>query len=1052
MKTSIRFLAVIFAVAMMVLSIVTVSANSFSDVTNDTPHAKAIDSLTSLGIIHGYEDSTFRPDLPVRRDEMAKLVYTTYTTSIDAGDGVVTFPDVPANSWAKGYISWCAGKKIVGGYEDGTFKPEGNVTYDEALKMVCATLGYVDFNPEMWPVDVRLKALIDLNLGEGLDGVAGDAVLTRAQVAQLFQNSLDEPMYVAPLTEEEKKKPQFGTAPAVQTLAADVWGYTEAVAEIVATENWGFVVPYAIDPQVAEDEYLSQGKELPTSIAADKVVSRTYPKTDREDVIKLRFLDTEGNVIIENGIEKLESVKLADLDLDAYVGKTDDLLGRCINIFINKKGEYTSSNLKGKAVDGFTGTYSNYASLPEDEVNYTHTASKKLGQRYHRYGIKIDGITHEYEDFQAIRKLVYMTDGTVLAQPATTSGGAYYLDEDGNVINKFEFGAWSGSSNPSNAYKALSFPRGIIESSSVSSNRKAIDADGDGYYEYLVYHYNAAYIVESVSRKQIKLKSAYSTATYTYDADKFHSDAMPEKDDIIVGYFIGNDFYHVGTANMITAFSTKYSQGSSSTSTALYGYATYSSTNAYATGSQGGKTVINGVIDSMTPYVGFNSAIGDYNYANYYIYNGSIIYATVATAEDLKNVLGGQNRAILMFVDKPTEPQINEKTKAYEVFYPAYLIINGKEELVNLKSTNAINGSEAATIAQDGSMYRAYTKDGIVMYRNMLVSYEVDADGYYSLTTADKIVPADGEKIIAKNGYFLSIDPSTEIISIVDGSDNKIETNILADGTSIIYYPYTKKTTGAHEYIDFYLGSEIPKDFNKIELTGDTYLTLDDKTGFYILSTAMVGLDGFDSVGTSTKKDDYKTDARYHLIALDDSDAVYDDADEEVYANYYFMGIYEGTEVTGPNKEIEEDKALDALTAGIYAWNGDDDYVAVDETLASYSVEDIETILVDMSLVFTDDTTAGYKINETTKIIAIKDVPDNDEEEFLFTEITIDDLDVLLETIADYNEIESASEKLTAKIGTYKDDAKKTQVAYIIVDWVEYNEELEAYTFAGETK
>jgi hypothetical protein len=172
MKTSMRYLAVVFAVAMM-LCVLTVSAATFTDIKNDTPHVKAIESLTSLGILHGYEDGTFKPDLPVRRDEMAKLVYTTFTASTDAGDGVVTFPDVPANSWAKGYISWCAGKNIVGGYEDGTFKPEGNVTYDEALKMICAMLGYTDFKPGMWPVDVRLKALIDLNLGEELADLTG---------------------------------------------------------------------------------------------------------------------------------------------------------------------------------------------------------------------------------------------------------------------------------------------------------------------------------------------------------------------------------------------------------------------------------------------------------------------------------------------------------------------------------------------------------------------------------------------------------------------------------------------------------------------------------------------------------------------------------------------------------------------------------------------------------------------------------------------------------------------------------------------------------------
>ena len=1086
MKTSIRFLAVIFAVAMMVLSIVTVSANSFSDVTNETPHAKAIDSLTTLGIIHGYEDNTFRPDLPVRRDEMAKLVYTTFTTSTDAGDGVVTFPDVASSSWAKGHISWCAGMKIVGGYEDGTFKPEGNVTYDEALKMVCAMLGYVDFNPEMWPVDVRLKALIDLDLGEGLEDVAGDAVLTRAQVAQLFQNSLDEPMYVAPLTEEEKKKPQFSTTPTVLTLAADVWGYTEVVAEIVATENFGLVVPTKLKEGAEKKTEFVNNVDITTTAATDVDVV-TYTKTGEENAIKLRFLDTEGNAIIENGVEKVETVELEDLALEAYVGKTDDLLTRCINVFINKKGEYTSSTLKGKVIEGFSGTYSN-PSVPEDEVSYTHKPAKKTGQRYHYYGIKIDGITHQYEDFQAIRKLVYLDkaarealgypEGSVLAMPATTSSGRYYLDDKDNVMNMFQYGSWGTTSGgPSSSYKTLSFPRAIINGGTNPNVRKAIDADGDGYYEYLSFNYYYAYFVESVSKKQITLKSAYSTTTFTYDADEFYSDAMPEKGDLIVGYPIADEFHHVGTANVITAFATKYSVSSTASSTTtLYGYTTYSGNTSLALGcSESGKSVLESIIEApeMKPYVGFNTAIGNYNYANYYIYDGSIVYASLATESDLKNVTGGQNKAILMFVDKPTELQLNEKTKKYETFYPAYLIINGKEELVNLKSTNAINGSEAATIAQDGSMYRAYLKNGYTMYRNMLVSYEVDADGYYSLTTADKVVPEDGEKIIkladCTNGCYLSIDPALEIMSIVDEDGNpviikdddkndiELRDNIIANGSSIIYYTYTDDydvTEGLHEYVGFYLGSEIPKDFNKIELTGDTYLTVDETTGYFALSTTMVA-QGFDDVGTTSKKDQYKTDARLHLIALKDSHPLYDETDDKVYANYHFQNIYDGKEVTGMNKKQKYSAATDVFTEGIYAWNGEkthENYIDVRSPSSSVSClksENIERVVSNVSLIFTNNTTAGYKINETTRIIAIKYGPEHPDEEFLFEEITIKDLETLLETIEEYNKEESANKKLTAKIGTYVDDDKKTQVAYIIVDWVEYDEELEAYTFRG---
>ena len=162
MKTSVRFLAVLVAVLMIATTAISVSA--FSDVEEGYEHATAIATLSQLGVIGGYEDGTFKPENNVERDEMAKLVYVLYTTFQTAGKGTAKFSDLAADNWAAGYVTWCSAKSIVGGYEDGSFRPDNNVTYDEALKMVCATLGYTDFDSALWPTDVRQKALKDLKL------------------------------------------------------------------------------------------------------------------------------------------------------------------------------------------------------------------------------------------------------------------------------------------------------------------------------------------------------------------------------------------------------------------------------------------------------------------------------------------------------------------------------------------------------------------------------------------------------------------------------------------------------------------------------------------------------------------------------------------------------------------------------------------------------------------------------------------------------------------------------------------------------------------------
>ena len=221
----------------VIMSMFTVSA--FNDVNDGYEHKYAISTLTQLGVINGYEDGTFRPEDTVERDEMAKLVFVLYTTMNDAGNGAVKFDDVTADNWAAGYISWCAAKSIVGGYSDGTFRPDGEITYDEALKMTCAMLGYTDFNSELWPVDVRQKALTELNLGENIEAEGSDK-LTRGQVAQLLYNALDTAMnetYNKIYHEQYEQIDKDGkitgyiTVPVqvkiAKTLAKDTWGFEE---------------------------------------------------------------------------------------------------------------------------------------------------------------------------------------------------------------------------------------------------------------------------------------------------------------------------------------------------------------------------------------------------------------------------------------------------------------------------------------------------------------------------------------------------------------------------------------------------------------------------------------------------------------------------------------------------------------------------------------------------------------------------------------------------------------------------------------------------------
>ena len=112
----------------------------------DIKNADAVDMLTALGVIDGYDDGSFKPDATVTRAEAAKMIFTIRNGGNDNADaftgGKTTFTDVYAGYWAEGYIKYCQSMGIISGKSTTKFVPEGTVTGAELAKMLLVTLGY----------------------------------------------------------------------------------------------------------------------------------------------------------------------------------------------------------------------------------------------------------------------------------------------------------------------------------------------------------------------------------------------------------------------------------------------------------------------------------------------------------------------------------------------------------------------------------------------------------------------------------------------------------------------------------------------------------------------------------------------------------------------------------------------------------------------------------------------------------------------------------------------------------------------------------------------
>lgn len=117
---------------------------AFSDVDESNPYKRAITTLSMLSVIDGYEDGTFKPDGQITRAEFTKLIVFMLGFQNITSD-TNDFTDVADSHWAKNYIQTAYGLGIISGMGDGTFAPDAPVTYEQALKMVVCTLGYETF-------------------------------------------------------------------------------------------------------------------------------------------------------------------------------------------------------------------------------------------------------------------------------------------------------------------------------------------------------------------------------------------------------------------------------------------------------------------------------------------------------------------------------------------------------------------------------------------------------------------------------------------------------------------------------------------------------------------------------------------------------------------------------------------------------------------------------------------------------------------------------------------------------------------------------------------
>ena len=473
-----KVISTVAALAMAASSFVAMAA-TYPDVTADSQYASAIEQLSALGIMEGFDDGTFKPDEKVTRAQMAKLVVGAKNMLAAAeSNTTVMFEDVAPGKadWAIGYVATAANEGIINGTSATTFDPNATVTYAQATKMLVNACGFDAYAQQVggWPSGY-LSYGYTLGINEGISGVGNDTELTRGQVAQMVANAL--------------KAPTLEITGWYMDDGVMVPNYTEWDGDInmlktLLTEYW--------------DVYEVYGRVTQTSKQGAEIGEITFQVEDSENYDD-RYYD--GAKYAVNGVSVGET-DAADHFLEyAYAMIALDSNDEATMIYIEAAGKNQTVDFNDDLYAGFTATYATQSPAPTDAAT-----SPKINL----YKSETSSSTSSYNVDADVTLLVNGIDmGTLDA-------------DDSKTVTKAELDAFAALVN-----------QYVVGDAVLVDTPKNGDASTDNKYDYITVDYYGTAVVQEVIEKSSGVKRI-AFESYSSDINKAFLEIDPEDDKIEV--------------------------------------------------------------------------------------------------------------------------------------------------------------------------------------------------------------------------------------------------------------------------------------------------------------------------------------------------------------------------------------------------------------------------------------------------------------------------------------------------------------------------------------
>lgn len=332
MKNLKKVLALVLVFAMS-LTAVAFAGATYPDVADDAIQADAVKVLKDLGIMVGDENGNFNPDKVVTRAEMAVILCNITgageQTPVDSG-----FADATSAHWASGCIAYAKNAGWISGYSATQFGPDDTIKWEQAVKLIMATLKYEAFAdknggyPTGW---VMAGAEAGVTTAKGAAGAVGEDC-TRAKIAMLVYNALDADMM---------KQTSYGSDDKTEVVKGE--NLLGKYLDIYKVEGM-ITDSYKTDDTLDEGEVVFQITKRPTEQAEDELDltwnsdNKDYDEnpltidatgTNAADLLSYSSIayikvDDDGDTSVASIVPKQKNKSTAIADIDNVYNEADD--------------------------------------------------------------------------------------------------------------------------------------------------------------------------------------------------------------------------------------------------------------------------------------------------------------------------------------------------------------------------------------------------------------------------------------------------------------------------------------------------------------------------------------------------------------------------------------------------------------------------------------------------------------------------------------------------------------------------------------------------------